>query len=52
MRTSVRWMHGWAIPEQLVMANIKNTFNEEGDIIDIKLNERLIKFANFMFQYD
>tara|TARA_Y100000766_G_C18777508_1_gene541532 strand:+ start:372 stop:917 length:546 start_codon:yes stop_codon:yes gene_type:complete len=46
MRTSVRWMHGWAIPEQLVMANIKNTFNEEGEIIDIKLNERLIKFAN------
>ena len=49
MRTSVRWMHGWAIPEQLAMANIKNTFNEEGEIIDIKLNERLIKFANSLY---
>ena len=49
MRTSVRWMHGLAIPEQLAMANIKNTFNEEGVIIDIKLNERLIKFANSLY---
>ena len=45
MRTSVRWMHGWTIPEQLVMANIKNSFNDDGQIIDEKLNDRLIKFA-------
>ena len=45
MRTSVRWMHGWAIPEQLVMANIKKSFNDKGQIIDEKLNDRLIKFT-------
>ena len=41
LRICVRWIHGWAVPEQLAVANIKKAFDESGNLIDIELNERL-----------
>ncbi|MGY8703222.1 MAG: NADPH-dependent FMN reductase [Candidatus Poseidoniales archaeon] len=49
MRTSVRWIHGWVIPEQLVIANVKSTFSEDGKILDSALNDRVIKFSESLF---
>ena len=41
MRIAVRWIHGWAIPEQIAVPNIKSAFNEDGLLNDEKLMERL-----------
>ena len=41
LRICVRWIHGWAIPEQLAVAHIKKAFNEEGHLVDDEINERL-----------
>ena len=45
MRIVVRWIHGWAVPEQIAVPNIKTAFDESGLIIDVKINERLDKLA-------
>ena len=49
MRTVIRWIHGWVIPEQLVISNVKNAFSEDGKIIDSNLSERLDKFSTSLF---
>ena len=41
MRSAVRWIHGWAIPEQIAVPNIKHAFNDDGMLNDEKLTERL-----------
>jgi len=41
MRIAVRWIHGWAIPEQIAVPNIKTAFNEDGILNDEVLMERL-----------
>ncbi len=41
MRIAVRWIHGWAIPEQIAVPNIKHAFNDDGMLNDEKLTERL-----------
>ena len=48
MRVAVRWIHGWTIPEQLVVANVKKAFSDDGKILDNNLNERLLKFSQSM----
>ena len=45
MRIVVRWIHGWAVPEQIAVPNIKSAFDEDGQIIDININERMDKLA-------
>ncbi len=45
MRTSVRWIHGITIPEQLVIANVKNAFSEDGILKDEVLQKRLLDFC-------
>ena len=49
MRTVVRWIHGWVIPEQLVVSNVKNAFSDDGTILDSNLSERLNKFCISLF---
>ena len=41
MRIAVRWIHGWAIPEQIAVPNIKTAFDEDGILNYEVLMERL-----------
>ena len=41
MRIAARWIHGWVIPEQVAVANIKNAFNENGEINDEAVRNRI-----------
>ncbi|CDN09991.1 FMN reductase [Richelia intracellularis] len=45
MRLIVRWVHGWCIPEQIAIGQAWKAFNDEGKLVDEKLNERFDKFA-------
>ena len=49
MRIAVRWIHGWAIPEQIAVPNIKTAFNEDGMLQDEKLIERLENTMQSLF---
>ena len=49
MRIAVRWIHGWAIPEQIAVPNIKTAFNEDGMLQDEKLIERLENTMKSLF---
>ena len=41
MRICVRWIHAWAIPEQIAVPDIKQAFDEAGQLCDEKLQSRL-----------
>jgi len=41
MRIAVRWLHGWAIPEQMAVGNVKEAFDEEGNLVSTESRERL-----------
>ncbi len=41
MRISLRWLHGWPVPEQLAIGHVKEAFDEEGQLNDPALQERL-----------
>ena len=49
MRIAVRWIHGWAIPEQIAVPNIKEAFNDDGLLNDEKLIERLENTMKALF---
>ena len=49
MRIAVRWIHGWAIPEQIAVPNIKTAFNEDGMLQDEKLIQRLENTMKSLF---
>ncbi|MED5486003.1 MAG: NADPH-dependent FMN reductase [Candidatus Thermoplasmatota archaeon] len=50
MRIAVRWIHGWAIPEQIAVPNIKTAFDENGMLNDEKLMERLEETMDSLFK--
>ena len=41
MRIMLRWIHGWPVPEQLAIGNVKEAFDENGKLVDPKIVERL-----------
>ena len=45
MRISVRWIHGWAVPEQVAVGNVRSAFAENGDLVDEKLDQRIRDMA-------
>ncbi|MEO1211660.1 MAG: NADPH-dependent FMN reductase [Cyanobacteria bacterium J06638_20] len=45
LRLIMRWVHGFVIPEQVAIAQAWNAFDEDGNLRDPKLGERLDKFA-------
>ncbi len=49
MRIAVRWIHGWAIPEQIAVPNIKTAFNEDGILGDEVLMERMEKTMQSLY---
>ncbi len=41
MRISLRWLHGWPVPEQLAIGHVKEAFDEDGELVDKDLHQRL-----------
>ncbi|MCH1616893.1 MAG: NAD(P)H-dependent oxidoreductase [Candidatus Poseidonia sp.] len=41
MRITLRWLHGWPVPEQLAVGHVKEAFDEEGNLVDESLQVRL-----------
>ena len=41
MRITLRWLHGWPVPEQLAVGHVKEAFNDEGQLNDEALTGRL-----------
>ena len=41
MRIALRWLHGWPVPEQLAIGHVKEAFDENGQLVDESLQERL-----------
>jgi FMN reductase len=45
LRVILRWVHAWAIPEQVAIGQAWKSFTPDGKIADEKLAERLDQFA-------
>ena len=45
MRICVRWVHGWAVPEQVAVGKVKEAFDEDGNLVDEKIMERVCGLA-------
>ncbi|MGK7910316.1 MAG: NADPH-dependent FMN reductase [Synechococcus sp.] len=45
LRHHIRWVHGWSIPEQIAIGQAWQAFDETGEIVDEKLQQRFNKFA-------
>ena len=41
MRITLRWLHGWPVPEQLAVGHVKEAFDDEGRLDDEALTGRL-----------
>ncbi len=45
MRISVRWIHGWSVPEQVAVGKVKEAFNEDGTLVDEGINTRVTELG-------
>jgi NAD(P)H-dependent FMN reductase len=45
LRTIARWVHAWVIPEQVAIGQAWKAFDDDGQLVDEKLDQRLDKFA-------
>lgn len=45
MRTILRWIHAWTIPEQVAIGQAWKAFDEQGNLVDEGLSKRLDAFA-------
>jgi FMN reductase len=45
LRTIARWVHAWVIPEQVAIGQAWQAFDDNGQLVDEKLAERLDKFV-------
>jgi FMN reductase len=50
LRTIARWVHAWVIPEQVAIGQAWKAFNEDGQLVDEKLDQRLDKFAHSLVE--
>ena len=50
MRISLRWLHGWVIPEQVAVGHVKEAFSEEGRLKDSDLCERVDKMVTSLLK--
>ena len=41
MRIAARWIHGWVVPEQVAVPHIKQAFDENGEINDEAIRDRI-----------
>ncbi|MEC4984918.1 MAG: NAD(P)H-dependent oxidoreductase [Oscillatoria sp. PMC 1068.18] len=45
LRTIMRWVHAWVIPEQIAVGQAWQAFGKDGKIVDEKLAQRFDQFA-------
>jgi NAD(P)H-dependent FMN reductase len=45
LRTIMRWVHAWVIPEQIAIAQAWKAFDQDGKLLDEKLSQRFDQFA-------
>ncbi|MEL6224460.1 MAG: NADPH-dependent FMN reductase [Cyanobacteria bacterium J06627_8] len=45
LRTILRWIHAWTIPEQIAIGQAWKAFDEDGKLLDEKLSKRFDNFA-------
>lgn len=45
LRTIMRWVHAWTIPEQIAIGQAWKAFDAEGKLLDEKLSQRFDQFA-------
>jgi len=45
MRIAVRWIHGWVTPEQVAIPHIKSAFDDDGNLIEESLRERVMSVS-------
>lgn len=50
LRTIMRWVHAWTIPEQVAIGQAWKAFGEDGTLLDEDLAKRLDAFAQSLVQ--
>jgi len=45
MRIAVRWIHGWCVPEQVAVGKVKEAFDEDNNLTDTDVAERVVDLA-------
>ena len=45
MRIAVRWIHGWCVPEQVAVGKVKEAFDEDNNLVDADVAERVVGLA-------
>jgi NAD(P)H-dependent FMN reductase len=45
LRTILRWVHAFVIPDQIAIGQAWKAFDREGKLLDEKLSQRLDRFA-------
>ncbi|AFY75901.1 putative flavoprotein [Pleurocapsa sp. PCC 7327] len=50
MRTIMRWVHAWVIPEQIAIGQAWKAFDGEGKLLDEKLSQRFDQFAQSLVE--
>ena len=50
LRTIARWVHAWVIPEQIAIGQAWKAFNEDGQLLDKKLDQRLEQFVQSLIE--
>ncbi|MGB5972324.1 MAG: NADPH-dependent FMN reductase, partial [Nodosilinea sp.] len=49
LRTILRWVHAWVVPEQVAIGQAWQAFDERGKLTDAKLSARLDDLAQSLF---
>ncbi|HIK18453.1 MAG TPA: NAD(P)H-dependent oxidoreductase [Leptolyngbyaceae cyanobacterium M33_DOE_097] len=49
LRTILRWVHAWVIPEQVAIGQAWKAFDQNGKLVDEKLSQRLDEFAQSLY---
>ena len=49
LRTIMRWVHTWVIPEQVAIGQAWKAFDDQGKLLDEKLSQRLDGFAQSLY---
>jgi FMN reductase len=50
LRTIMRWVHAWVIPEQIAVGQAWKAFGPDGKLLDEKLSQRLDQFAQSLVE--
>lgn len=50
LRTIMRWVHAWVIPEQIAIGQAWKAFGPEGKLLDEKLSQRFDQFAQSLVE--